>query len=302
MRDPITSLRREIKKINERLEALELHVTGRPGTGLADEVRLLAASLDEVASETDDVGYAVDTLADRIRLLERRFRGGSTIEVVDLDNWPAGCAAEADAVGAGQDARADLLEADRRDRWLALLGQPDQLRTTMREQRADALVAARAATELDHADAGGWRQMVATWNGAVSARKEAEAALPSAQAEATTARADLDAAVARDDQARPRVTRADGARTALLAAIRARIAAAVRDDLLFPSWFETALGPGAPSTNTGPWLDTAVDVVAYRLVNHVDDQVLALGERPAEEGWRRAEFDRLTNACRGTTI
>jgi hypothetical protein len=302
MPDSMATLRREIKKINERLAALEVHVTGRPGTALADEVRVLAASLEEVASETDDVGYAVDGLADRIRLLERRLRGGETIAVADLDSWPAGCATQADAIVAGQDARPDLLEVDRRDRLRALIGRPDELRAAMRDQRAAALAAARAVTELDHADAEGWKRAVEAWNGAVTARKDAEAALPSAQAEATTATADLAAALALDDQARPQVTRADEARTALLATIRARIDAAVRDDLLFPSWFETALGPGAPSTNTGSWLDTAVGVVAYRLVNHVDDQVLALGERPADEGWRREEFDRLTNACRGGRV
>ncbi|MBO0878314.1 MAG: hypothetical protein J2P19_33505 [Pseudonocardia sp.] len=302
MPDPVASLRREIKKINERLEALELHVTGRPRTGLAEEVRRLEAVLDEVASEIDDVGYAVDGLADRIRLLERRFRGCSTIEVADLDDWPAECATEAEAIGAGQEARKDLLDADRRDRWQALIGQPDELRAAMRVQRAAALTAARAATELDHADADGWRRTVAMWNGAVTVGKDAEAALPSAQAEAATARAELAAATTLDEQARPRVRRADEARTALLATIRARIDAAVRDDLLFPSWFETALGPGAPSANTGSWLDTAVDVVAYRLVNHVDDQVLALGERPSDEGWRREEFDRLSNACRGGRV
>ncbi|WP_051581080.1 hypothetical protein [Pseudonocardia acaciae] len=295
MRKPLAT---QLKEVTGRLDALE----GQHPEALAEEVRRLRVALDEVASETDDVGYAVDGLADRIRLLERRFRTGGTIAVADFDHWPAGCAERAEEVRTGQDARAGLLDERRRDEWLAVIGRPDELRATMSEQRAAALAAARSVTELDPADADAWKGAVEAWNAAVSARKRAGAELPEALAAAGQARTELDAATERNDGALPKVQHGERARADLVATIRARLDAAVRDDLLFPAWFETALGPGAPSTNTESWLETAVDVVTYRLVAGVDDQILALGRRPAGEGWQRQEYDRLANACRGGRV
>jgi hypothetical protein len=157
---------------------------------------------------------------------------------------------------------------------------------------------ARTMSTLDYGDAHGWRRAIEGWNTAVAARKDVAAKLADAEADASQARRELDAAIARNNLAEPKVRRGEQARTTLLTKIRSRISEAARDDLLFPAWFENALGPGAPATNTKSWLDTASEVVAYRLVNGIDDQLLVLGQRPTTSGWQQDEHDNLASAYR----
>jgi hypothetical protein len=107
---------------------------------------------------------------------------------------------------------------------------------------------------LDYSDAPGWQRAIEGWNTAITARKDAAARLADAETTASQARRDLDAAIERNDLAQPKVRRGEQARTTLLTKIRTRITEAVRDDLLFSVWFENALGPGAPATDTKYWL------------------------------------------------
>jgi hypothetical protein len=265
---------------------------------LVDEIAQLHTSVNELSTTTEDVAGSVRGLADRIRLLERRLRSSGKIAVVDLDHWPTSCSLQATAIRAGKDAQSDVLQRELQDQWKAQINQPELLRNTMRANRATALDAARTLTELDHANIEGWQRAVNAWNIAITARAEAAKKLKEAEKAAQQARHELEAALARHKVAQPKVKLGTEARTALLIRIRTRISDAIHSDLLFPAWFEMALGSGAPTANTQSWIDTAVALVAYRLVNNIDDQVSALGQRPSGSGWQQKEHDELTRACR----
>jgi hypothetical protein len=176
---------------------------------------------------------------------------------------------------------------------LAFIRWPDKLRDTIRGHRATGAEAARQLAELDPA-APGWDAATSAWNSAITAMKDADEELDKATERAGTAREELVAANSRNKVAAPKVQRGKVAVAGLHTRIRTRISEAVRDDTLFPAWFETILGGGAPATDTARWLDLAVQVVTYRLVVGVTDSVLALGDRPdPTAGWRRQDYDTL---------
>ncbi|MBH1937838.1 hypothetical protein I5Q34_26810 [Streptomyces sp. AV19] len=72
-------------------------------------------------------------------------------------------------------------------------------------------------------------------------------------------------------------------------ALRSRLADAISDRAVLPAWFVTVLGSAPPATRTQEWLETATQVLLYRLTHSVTDAVVALGDKPAG-GARRAEW------------
>lgn len=59
--------------------------------------------------------------------------------------------------------------------------------------------------------------------------------------------------------------------------IRTRLETAVDSGAVLPVWFTTVLGPTPPAHETARWVKTAVDVLAYRVIYGVSDQLVALG-------------------------
>ena len=76
----------------------------------------------------------------------------------------------------------------------------------------------------------------------------------------------------------------------LLWALRSRLADAISARALLPSWFVTVLGSTSPATKTLKWLDTATQLLLYRLIYRVTDSVVALGDKPENRTGRRAEW------------
>ncbi len=118
------------------------------------------------------------------------------------------------------------------------------------------------------------------------------------EATATAQRSTDDLAIARREHNLAVAPHTKGlqARSTLAKKIRTRLGEILRDDLLMPIWFDRVLGPTAPANNTQEWLDTAVEVVLYRLMHHIEDPVLALGQRPDDTGGAQ-EYDRLLRRC-----
>lgn len=174
---------------------------------------------------------------------------------------------------------------------------PDALQETIRSRRAEAATAARRLAGLDYTDQARWHEAIAAWNSAIDAAHTSAEELKKAIQDAATARVELDTATERNNIAHPKVQRGEKTLAALQTRIRTRISEAVRDDILFPTWFNTILSSGPPTTETARWLDLAVRVVTYRLVTNTTDPVLAFGERPAS-GWQQNDYDTLNRDCR----
>ncbi|MFF2937119.1 hypothetical protein [Streptomyces mirabilis] len=103
--------------------------------------------------------------------------------------------------------------------------------------------------------------------------EEAESALA---ADATT-RAEKQSVIAAGAKAEQRLT----------LGLRSRLADAVRERALLPAWFVTVLGSAPPARSTQKWLETATEVLLYRLTYDITDQVVALGEKPSDTTQRR---------------
>jgi len=85
----------------------------------------------------------------------------------------------------------------------------------------------------------------------------------------------------------------------LTLALRSRLADAVRDRALLPTWFVTVLGSAPPASGTQKWLDTATQVLLYRLTYDVTDQVVALGSKPSDaDGHRGGWYEQLIKDLR----
>ncbi|MFG2803673.1 hypothetical protein [Streptomyces pseudovenezuelae] len=76
----------------------------------------------------------------------------------------------------------------------------------------------------------------------------------------------------------------------LTGVLRSRLSDAVRGRALLPTWFVTVLGSAPPASGTEEWLETATQVLLYRLTYDVTDQVVALGSKPSDAGGHRRQW------------
>ncbi|TLS45809.1 hypothetical protein FE633_12750 [Streptomyces montanus] len=85
----------------------------------------------------------------------------------------------------------------------------------------------------------------------------------------------------------------------LTTALSNRLADAVSARAVLPTWFVTVLGSAPPASGTQKWLETATQVLLYRLTYNVTDQVVALGSKPSDADRHRREwYDRLIKDLR----
>ncbi|TWP51899.1 hypothetical protein FKR81_13730 [Lentzea tibetensis] len=77
--------------------------------------------------------------------------------------------------------------------------------------------------------------------------------------------------------------------------VRERLEPALDRDEVVPLWFENALGPYAPSTDTG-WLKTAVDLVVYRIAFGVTARPYTFNVQISSAPQQK-EHDRLKKEC-----
>ena len=52
---------------------------------------------------------------------------------------------------------------------------------------------------------------------------------------------------------------------------------------MMPDWFSRDFGPTRPADGTQEWMDTAIEVFAFRLTYGITDPAVALGSPPSEE-------------------
>lgn len=286
----LTRLRGEIDDLTDVVEDLP----GRMGT-LGAQMEQVRRTMGELGSRTDEADAHVRELAAlvkrldaRVEWLERNIRlHDPAAVVVELDDAGPDLLHLAELADAGQRAQLGLMPAATRSRLEAdVTAHAEAVRNRARQLQA-ALTASRtlAGTPLgedDHVEAIGEFRL------AVGAMAEAVRRARELARDAVEAAEEL----AADDDRRTGqaavIERGDRAWTELLARLRARVAEAVGEGALLPTWFTTVLGPIPPAQDTRAWMDAATTLLAYRVTYGVTDPIVALGPEPVEaDGSRR---------------
>lgn len=264
---------------------------------IRSDIRSCEAKIEEVDEElrdrVDDTEQAVNRLVQHVRLLEGQLLASGGAQQADLDTFPKDQHDLARTMERGRQARGLLLSDHERSTF--------QHRLRYHRDSAENFRAHRA-TVTDAVGA-----LLSTRFGS-RARIEAADKLREAVMVERRLRQDLDrqaalAAEAEDALATDAKTRAEKqsvmaagirAEKRLTLALRSRLADAVHERALLPTWFVTVFGSAPPARSTQKWLETATEVLLYRLTYSVTDQVVALGEKPPDTAQRRrAWYDRL---------
>ncbi|MFJ2875495.1 MULTISPECIES: CopG family transcriptional regulator [unclassified Streptomyces] len=302
----LSGLRSKLSDIEETVERLEdcERSTGRRFDALEADLQeaeeTAEARSDELEEAVSAAAAGLGRLTTRVSALERYLRQAEGAVVVDLDADRGGKLRGLGlAVEEGLAAEEALLSAHQCNVL--------QLRITHYQQARQALAGHRS-TVRDAA------AVLASTAAGDPRRKRAEQAFTEAAAEAQTgqerigrlaqsaqgAQAEQSADNARRAGSAAVIEAGQRARTQLRVRLRSRLSDALTGTDLLPVWFTTALGPMAPSRRAEEWLETALEVLAYRVTYQVTDSVLALGSAPsASQAPRRAaQFNALKRDLR----
>ncbi|MFE9484622.1 CopG family transcriptional regulator [Streptomyces spororaveus] len=253
--------------------------------------------LEESISATDT---GMERLGRRVTALERHLRQAEGAVVVDLDADRGGKLRGLGlAVEEGLAAEAELLTPHQRNVIHYTISHHRQARQALTGHRA---TVRQAAAALASTAAGDPRRKKAEedFTTAAKAAQETQERLGNLAKNAKNAEEQR----ATDDARRARsaavIEAGQRAHTQLRVRLRSRLSDALSGADLLPVWFSTALGPMAPSRDAEEWLETALDVLAYRVTYQVTDPVLALGSTPSEGSAprRTARFNELARDLR----
>jgi hypothetical protein len=268
LREGLETTRDALGHALDRLDDLDDEaVRTRDGIG-AVETRAADA---EVALR--DLSGLLKRLDARVEWLERNIRLSESAPVVELDDVHPGLIRLAADAESGLVEEFALLAAPARDR----LQQEIDRHARAGRQHAGQLQAALAASlSVAHSAYPGEEHAGAVTDTAAAAR----------QARQLLAQDD-----ARREEVTDRIAAGRQAQEQLVAVLRRRLADAVGEGALLPTWFTTVLGPIPPADDTREWMDTGTDLLAYRVSYQVSDPVVALGFEPSEaDSARRREW------------
>lgn len=292
-------VRREVDALASRVGDVE-----ETQTNQADQVDELHARLDQIVDAIDDqrslltdVHAQVGRLASRIDWLEHHLHRVADMEPVDLDHPDDPEDGTPDdlvhRIQAGQEAESALLGAEERAELEARCAsyaevQREKLQWDQRVVELSRPFADEPAPGEDR---------IAAAEEFDEAAGQSETLGDRLRRASPRYRSDRDR-LARDDdereRAQPAVQAGLDARAELRDRMRDRIEAAVGERALMPAWFTAELGYGPPTADAADaahWLDTAAEVMAYRLAHGIDDPTTALGDLPeaappAQRRWR----------------
>ncbi|MBP2321506.1 putative nucleic acid-binding Zn-ribbon protein [Kibdelosporangium banguiense] len=280
---------------------------------LADGAKISAEAFEKAVRKFDDefksagrrlraLETDVVTLADQVRntqreveLLERKVRQidapGSKAEI---DTWALGQAELAAEISAGRKAARKLRALADTEALERRIARHDEHVDELRTRRGQAIAAARelASLEPDAIDEA-WLSPMRAWNKHHKAAIALAEELDSSAADAQEAKAELAVQSQRSSELQPAVERGRRAEERLWGRVHGYMESVVAADQFLPIWMVNALGPGLPRQNWRGWMSAAVGIIFYRVVYQVTSLVDALGERPAQEGERQDEYDRL---------
>lgn len=290
---------RELGSLRDRLGDVEdLDYELRRIEENADHALREISALDtELRGHKTGTSRSLKKLTARVQALEALARTAEDAPVADLDTADPEWTRLAATAQRGRQARASLLTAAERgahehtvQRHLTALEQ--RRACQLRVVGAAGVLASTARTDQRHIEA------AAEFTRSLAQEERLKYNEGKLAADGSEARA----ALRRDDTNRQKKKAAidageEGA-SRLAGLLRNHLASAIRDRALLPMWFVTVLGPVPPAEATGKWLDTAVDVLAYRLTYGITDDALALGTPPTDDTLRIAWHQELTKNLR----
>jgi hypothetical protein len=276
--DPVKALEGKVERLRKDLKTLETRLdnaqtdAAHEQLGQTNQLKDTTRKLNRTNDRVTELAESVHRLERLLVALNRKVRAGETRKA-DFDSWPEIEKAELARIFQGQEAysRRTFTPQEAKDTRKAI-AEYDRL-------ALEAIEAAESLTHLPPNAESLWRKHYRQWR-AISALQRPEAPDDDTHAEDTAAKSAGNEAIKRTRQQ-----------------IRARVENAVANDLLFPAWFENAMGPAAPPGRADDWLYTATDVVLYRLLHDITSPADALGPAPDEDGHRKTLHDRLTNEC-----
>lgn len=292
----VVQLRNDVDDLGQAIE----HLPGRLGAidRALETVRLALRKVETRAVEVEatslDLAAVVKRLGARVDWLERNIRlqsAAAEAELDDVDNVEVELAQVAEA---GHLARSELLPpAGRSALEAAVTAHSEAIRATV-AHRDKALTACEVLIETARDDeqhitaVAEFRVAVASLGEARRRTRELAAA---AQEAAEALGTDEEQQVAVADV----VAAGEQAWAALQSRLRTRVADAVGEGALLPTWFTTALGPMPSAQDTKAWMDVATSLLAYRVTYGVSDPIATLGRPPgdSETARRRAWYQQL---------
>ncbi|MEV6133150.1 CopG family transcriptional regulator [Streptomyces violaceusniger] len=290
----LSAVQSKLSEVEETVERLPYRVDTLESE-LEEAKEQIGQTTEDLESSVSAVEGAVERVSRRVAALERRARQAADAVVVDLDADPgAELHRLALAVEEGAAAQAQILPDWQRAALETPIGQLSRALEERGHHRRIVLRAAKvlAATAADHP---GRKAAEHDFKTAAPKAQQAHDRIAPLRQKVEEARPKLEA----DDNARTRYGKTIGAGeradTKLRTRLRSRLAEAVSGKDLLPVWFETALGPLPPHRNPNAWMETATDLLAYRITYRIIDPVVPLGQLPAHAvPRRRSRHEELT--------
>ncbi|WP_435609684.1 CopG family transcriptional regulator [Streptomyces sp. C10-9-1] len=299
----LTSKLSDVEETVERLEDGERSTTRRLETlesELQEAKETAEARSDELEESISATETGLERLTTRVSALERHLRQAEGAVVVDLDVDRGGKLRGLGlAVEEGLAAEEALLAAHQRNTRQLRINHYQQARQALAGHRSTVRDAAAVLASTPAGDPRRKKAEQAFTKAAAEAQKGQERIGRLAES-AQGAQTELAADNARRARSAAVIEAGQRAHTQLRVRLRSRLSEALTGTDLLPLWFTTALGPMAPPRRAEEWLETALDVLAYRVTYQITDPVLALGSAPdASSAPRRAaRFNELKRDLR----
>lgn len=292
LRREIDNLRDQVNDLPEAYEVQQLTrdlgtVTRNLDTATEDlsELRTRADGLDETVETLEqdlrDTRHehtrALKSLREQMQHLERQVRTSAGAITVDLATT-AELRALAERAERGKNLEAQQLDSEHR----AIKQSAVQAWTdwqTKQTRTYHAVVAASRSIAETPPSARNRRGAIGAYRAARSELVELQNRRDYTQTAANAAQSELDDDAERASQAAADITRGQQAGKSLRTKLRTQLTDAIEHGHLLPVWFTTVLGLGPPA-DAEHWLQTGVDLLAYRATYAITDPVVALGPSP----------------------
>jgi hypothetical protein len=298
LRDDVNDLLEVVERLPPRFVGVDREL---------DSVRSTLREVEARSVEVDAAGRrmaaALKRLGARVEWLERNIRLQTELPEAELDAAGPEEHQLAEVAEGGRRAAAELLDAPALS---ALRAAIEAHRDAVRSRTAhrDAAVEACRVLAVGDPTTGAHQAAIGAFREAVAGQEEAGARIGELAGAAERAAARLAADATHRDAVTGTVQAGERAARELTELLRTRIADAVGEGALLPTWFTAVLGPIPPAQDTRNWMDAATDVLAYRVTYLITDPVLALGTPPEPEArpWRQAAYQDLVRRLRTLSL
>lgn len=249
------------------------------------ELRIRTDGLDETVETLDhdmrDIRHehtrALDSLRRQVQHLERHVRSSAGAVTAELATTSE-LRKLAERAEHGKNLESQQLDSvERAIKLRAVQAWTDW--QTRQKQTCQAIVAASRGIAETTPQARDRRSAVTAYRTARSEIVDLQNSRDQIRAAANTAQSELDDDAEQTRRASADITRGRQADTTLRAKLRTQLTDAIDQGHLLPVWFSTVLGMSPPA-DAEHWLQTGVELLAYRATYKITDPVIALGTPP----------------------